>query len=61
LVPDFDGGPVVVQTGFDADMPIGPRPATTISNELPDACPPKALALPLIYRDFGTSYWQLAD
>jgi hypothetical protein len=31
------------------------------SNELRNACPPKALALPLILQDFGTSHWQLAD
>jgi len=30
-------------------------------DELRNACLPKALALPLIFQDFGTSYWQLAD
>jgi hypothetical protein len=35
-------------------------PAKPISNEMRNACPPKALALPLNLQDFGTSRRQLA-
>jgi hypothetical protein len=36
-------------------------PQKPVSNELHNACPPKALALPIINEDFGTSRWQFAN
>ena len=38
------------QRPYDADIRIGPRAAKPISNEWRNACPPRAQALPLIYR-----------
>jgi hypothetical protein len=48
---------------YDADIRIGPRrPDRAGKNnidELRNASPPRALALPFNLQDFGTSYWQL--